>query len=225
MPNNDRPILYSFRRCPYAMRARLAIAASGIGCDLREIVLRDKAPEFLEASPKATVPVLVQGDGTVVDESLDIMDWALARSDPEGWLVPETGTVEEMRALIASADDDFKGNLDRYKYPNRHEGGDAAAARQAGALFLRGLDDRLTGQPYLFGSRACLADMAIVPFVRQFAHVDRAWFDAQGWPHLRDWLDRFLASERFQAIMEKYPKWHAGDPAIVFPPVPAREIA
>lgn len=207
------------------MRARLAIAASGMKCELREIVLRNKAPEFLKASPKATVPVLVQGDGTVVDESLDIMDWALGQSDPQGWLGPETGTVAEMRALIASADGDFKSNLDRYKYPNRHEGGDEATARETSASFLRALDNRLAGQPYLFGLEVCLADMAIAPFVRQFAHVDRDWFDAQDWLHLRDWLDGFLASDRFQSIMEKYPQWHAGDPVTVFPAVPAHEIA
>jgi len=212
-----RPVLYSFRRCPYAMRARLAISVSGVECELREIVLRDKAPEFLQESPKATVPVLIDEDGNVVEESLDIALWALARHDPDNWLKPEISSIEEMHALIGEADGPFKSRLDRYKYANRHDGIDPNEERQAASAFLLLLDQRLTDQQYLFGSRICLADMAIVPFVRQFANVDRDWFDSQEWPNLLGWLDSFLESSRFQSIMEKYPKWQTGDTLTIFP--------
>lgn len=217
MTNDTYPILYSFRRCPYAMRARLAISAAELSCELREIVLREKAPEFLAASETGTVPVIVQPDGTVVEESFDIMMWALEQHDPDGWLKPEVGSVDDMTKLIMRSDGDFKSNLDRYKYPNRHGDGDPNVARAAGAVFLRELDERLASSPNLFGAHVALADMAIAPFVRQFANVDRAWFDDQEWPNLSAWLDRFLTSERFTSIMTKYPKWHAGDEVTRFP--------
>lgn len=206
-----RPILYSFRRCPYAMRARLALVSAGIETELREILLRDKAPEFLATSPKGTVPVVVTSDA-VIEESLDIMDWALSQNDPEGWLT----APPEGRALIAECDGPFKTALDRYKYTNRH-GSNAETERENGAVFLGKLNTMLNGQPYLFGAKPSLPDMAIVTFVRQFANTDRTWFDAQDWPHLRHWLDAFLASDRFTLIMGKYPKWQAGDPVTLFP--------
>ena len=217
-PMPDKPILYSFRRCPYAMRARLAIAASGVACQLREIVLRDKAPEFLEASPKATVPVLIN-DGQVIEESLDIALWALGCNDPEDWLSPENGTLEEMRELIAEGDGPFKDHLDRYKYASRHEDMDSDDEREAAGEFLFKLDQLLSERAYLYGERISLADMTLAPFVRQFANVDREWFDTQPWPNLLRWLAEFLESNRFQSIMEKYPKWQAGDAETVFPSV------
>lgn len=211
------PALYSFRRCPYAMRARLALAASGVQCELREIVLRDKAPEFLAASPKGTVPVVVTPQGEVIEESLDVMHWALAQNDPENWLGADEARAEEMEALIAACDGPFKQALDRYKYATRYEDADPLTERAKGEVFLRTLNDRLADAPYLFGGKVSLADMAIAPFVRQFANVDRAWFDGQDWPHLIAWLEAFLDSERFQAIFKKYPKWHAGDAPTLFP--------
>ncbi len=211
------PTLYSFRRCPYAMRARLALLASGIRCELREIVLKDKAPEFLCASPKGTVPVVVTPSGSVIEQSLEVMEWALGQNDPHGWLVPEEGSAEEMNALIDECDGPFKTALDRYKYATRYEGADPMAERAKGAAFLMELNARLATRAYLFGSRAGLADMAIAPFVRQFANVDRAWFDQEPWPHLISWLEGFLASASFEAIFKKYPKWHAGDAPTVFP--------
>lgn len=205
-----RPILYSFRRCPYAMRARLALVSAGIESELREILLRDKAPEFLETSPKGTVPVIASGD-MVIEESLEIMDWALAQSDPEGWLdFPPEG-----RALIAECDGPFKTALDRYKYQNRHQS-DVDLERQNASVFLRKLDVQLAASPYLYGDAPTLPDMATVTFVRQFANTDRAWFDAQDWHNLRNWLDRFTQSDRFAHIMHKYPKWQAGDPVTLF---------
>ena len=199
-------ILYSFRRCPYAMRARLALASAGIEVELREILLRDKAPELLAASPKATVPVLVLGD-KVIEESYDIMLWALEKNDPEGWL---NGRDD---ALIAAIDGPFKTALDRYKYGK----GSVETARAEAAEFLHGLNTTLARQPYLSGQRFALSDAASITFIRQFANVDRTWFNAEPWPHLRAWLENFLASSRFAAIMRKYPKWQAGDPATLFP--------
>lgn len=223
------PILYSFRRCPYAMRARLAIAVSGQRCELREVVLRNKPPEMLAASPKATVPVLVLPSGDVIDESLDIMLWALRRNDPEGWLTPQCGSLDAMKALIAENDGMFKQSLDRYKYPNRRypqeHSGDVqrfAQAHQAhGAGWLAGLESRLESGGWLFGNGtnlASLADMAILPFVRQFAHTDTVWFAAQPWPHLLGWLARWEASALYHSIMEKYPPWQTGHAGVGFPP-------
>ena len=204
------PILYSFRRCPYAMRARLAIHSAGIQCELREILLRDKAPEFLDTSPKGTVPVVVAD--TVIEESHDVMIWALQQNDPEGWLdMPDAGY-----ALLDTVIGPFKTALDRYKYQNRH-GSDIEEERSKASFLLSELNTQLGGKPYLFGDTPTLADMGILPFVRQFANTDRAWFDAQPWPNLIRWLDAFLVSDRFAAIMGKYPKWQNGDPVTPFP--------
>ena len=199
-------ILYSFRRCPYAMRARLALASAGIQVELREILLRDKAPELLAASPKATVPVLVLG-GEVIDESYDIMLWALAQRDPENWL---SGRDD---ALMSQIDGPFKTALDQYKYSDSG----AESARDQAAEILFKLDETLQAQPFLSGQQFGLADAATLTFIRQFANVDIPWFNAKPWLNLRGWLEDFLASVRFQAIMQKHPKWQAGDPATLFP--------
>lgn len=219
------PVLYSFRRCPYAMRARLAIAASGLRCELREVVLRSKPPELLAASPKATVPVLVLPSGKVIDQSLDIMLWALRQSDPEGWLAPQCATLDAMQTLIAENDGGFKQHLDRYKYPNRYpqeHGGNerefAQTHRAGAACWLMALDTRLASNAWLTGDAASLADMAILPFVRQFAHIDAAWFAGQPWPHLRTWLMGWESGELLQRVMEKYPPWRSGQAGVVFPP-------
>ncbi|MBT3703841.1 MAG: glutathione S-transferase [Alphaproteobacteria bacterium] len=207
----DIPILYSFRRCPYAMRARLSLAISGQSHALREVILRDKPAAMITASPKATVPVLVLPDGTVLEQSLEIMDWALGLNDPENWLVPEAGTIENVRALIAESDGPFKENLDRYKYANRYEGADPIVHRTEGMKFLQKLDVMLDNQPFLAGQRACLADFAIFPFIRQFANTDRNWFDAQDLKPLQSWLNKHLASDLFTGVMNKWPQWKPGD--------------
>lgn len=203
------PIFYSFRRCPYAMRARLALLASGQRVELREIVLRDKPQAFLTASASATVPCLVTAKQTF-DESLDIMLWALRRNDPENWLqMPQEG-----QALIAQADGPFKHALDRTKYANRYPDQDPATHRAEAAQFLAQLNAQLTD--WLFDGPT-LADHAILPFVRQFAFIDKGWFDRQPWPKLQRWLDRFLLSESFAAIMVKYPQWHPQETPTLFP--------
>ncbi|MCF6273231.1 MAG: glutathione S-transferase [Rhodobacteraceae bacterium] len=200
------PIFYSFRRCPYAMRARLALASARVEVELREVVLRDKPPALIAASPKATVPVLVL-EGAIIDESYEIMRWALGSSDPEGWL-----SLDDP-ALVAACDGDFKSALDRYKYSREN----IEDAREDAAKFLRRLEGVLAHQTYLGGEKRGLADMAIITFVRQYANVDRLWFDEQNWPNLRNWLEKFLASARFAAIMRKYPKWQSGTSAVIFP--------
>ena len=206
----NRPILYSFRRCPYAMRARLALLASGTSCEIREVKLSDKPEELLAASPKGTVPVMVLPDGKVVEESLDIMYWALERSDPEGWL------ERADEALIAANDGPFKHALDRYKYPNRYDV-DPLPHRAAGLEWLRTLDARLASQAQLSGDKMGLSDAAIMPFVRQFAATDREWFEAQDMPHLIRWLDEHLASARFKACMLRLKPWQQGDAPRTFP--------
>ena len=211
------PILYSFRRCPYAMRARLALASSGEQVELREVVLRDKPAEMLAASPKGTVPVLVLANGGVLEESRDIMDWALSENDPEGLTDWPAAELEAMWALIETFDGPFKTALDRYKYATRYADRDEAAERATAAGHLAGLEAMLEGRPYLFGDRIRLADMALLPFVRQYAHVDMDWFRAQPWPNVIRWLDAFLASDRLQAVMAKYPQWQSGKGGVLFP--------
>ena len=205
------PILYSFRRCPYAMRARLAISASQTSVELREILLRDKAQAFLDTSPSATVPCLKAGD-QVLDESLEIMHWALGRSDPDLWMdMPEEG-----HALIQEADGPFKTALDRTKYHTRYDS-DPEEDRAKAHVFLHKLDTKIGDKNYLFKDTPSLADMAILPFVRQFAFIDKARFDAEPWPNLSRWLEAFLDSEIFKQIMPKYAVWTPEDAPLTFP--------
>ena len=216
-------VLYSFRRCPYAMRARLAILVSQVPCEIREVALGCKPTEMLAASPKGTVPVLVLPGGKVIDESLDIMRWALAHNDPQHWLVPQIESFEAMLAVILENDEDFKPHLDRYKYPNRYGGEHlvaelafAQAHRAAANNWLFRLESRLESSPWLFGASASLADMAIGPFIRQFAHTDALWFNLQPWPCLKTWLAKWESAESFHQMMEKHPPWQAGQPARVW---------
>lgn len=206
------PILWTFRRCPYAMRARLAIQSSGQQVQLREILLRDKPAPFLAASPKGTVPVLQDGD-KIIEESRDVMLWALGRNDPEGWL----DMSQEGHALIDACDGPFKRALDHTKYAVRFPDRDEAEERAKAMVFLREWNDRLNTAPYLMGPKRTLADMAILPFVRQFANTDRVWFDAQGLGSLRKWLDDFLGSDRFRGVMTKYPPWQSAQDRVLFP--------
>jgi glutathione S-transferase len=207
-----RPVLWTFRRCPYAMRARLAIQSAGIVCDLREIVLRNKPEPFLKASPKGTVPVVVDGD-RVIEESLDIMHWALSQNDPENWF----GMPDKGNALIAQADGPFKRALDRTKYAVRYDKVDIDAERAVAGSFLTTLNQQLGDQDWLFGGAPKLADIAILPFVRQFAHIDLDWFERQLWTNVSNWLARFKGSDRFRNIMSKYDAWTPDTPLVLFP--------
>jgi len=204
------PLLYSFRRCPYAIRARLALAVSGTRCELREVRISAKPDDMLAASPKGTVPVLVLPEGSVIDESLDIMRWALEAYDPEGWL------KRDDTALIAMNDGPFKHDLDRYKYPERY-GVDPLVHREKGAAFLHALDRRLADAGQLCGQARGLADAAIMPFVRQFAAVDRNWFEAQPLPHLQGWMGGHLTSGLFELVMMPVKPWAQGNPSVAFP--------
>ncbi len=197
------------------MRARLALRISGQACELREVLLRDKPAELSQASAKGTVPVLVDVDGTVIEQSLDIMRWTLARNDPEQWLAPQQGSLDDMLALIERNDGPFKRHLDRYKYPQRFPAPDEPH-REAGGGLLKALEVRLEAAPFLFGAHATLADMAIAPFVRQFAHVDARWFGAQPWPRLMAWLSDWEGSELLASVMHKYPPWQPGTAGVYF---------
>jgi glutathione S-transferase len=203
------PILYSFRRCPYAMRARMAVLIAGETVELREITLRDKPADMVAASPKATVPVLVLPDGAVIDESIGIMHWALARHDPESWLAGDDAEA------IARNDGPFKHHLDRYKYPDRH-GADPLLERAAGLAILAELEPRLAASPNLCGSGRTLVDIALMPFVRQFAATDRAWFDARPLPAVQAWLARHIGSDLFERAMVRLPPWRPGDAPVSF---------
>ncbi len=193
------------------MRARMAIAASGITVSLREVVLRDKPTALMAASPKATVPVLVLRDGAVIDESLAIMHWALAQHDPFHWLAGDDP------ALIAANDGPFKAALDRYKYPHRYGIDDATPYRDAGMAFLNELDARLAQTAFLTGSSVGLADIAIFPFVRQFTATDADWFASQPIPALQVWLSGLTSAPLFETIMQKWPQWLPDTAVTVFP--------
>ena len=193
------PILYSFRRCPYAMRARMAIAVSGQRCELREVVLRDKPAELLAASPKGTVPVLVDVDGRVIDQSLDIMLWALRRNDPEHWLPADR---ERSTRCCRSSPNAMAISSGTSMATSTRSGSPTATPpthRAHGAVFLTRLDARLQASRCLHGEQPALADIAIAPFVRQFAQVDAAWFEAQPWPRLREWLAASVERARLRA--------------------------
>lgn len=194
-----RPILYSYRRCPYAMRARMALRYGGISVETREVVLGDKPRHMLAVSPKGTVPVLVLPDGKVIDESLDIMAWALAQQDPDGWLTDNRLFQE----LITENDSSFKRALDQYKYAARFPEQSAEVYRQQGERFLARLEALLSEHAYLLSEKLTQADVAIFPFIRQFSMVDTDWFAETPYPHLRQWLAGLLASELFNAVMQK----------------------
>jgi glutathione S-transferase len=198
------PILYSYRRCPYAMRARMAIWAANIQVEVREISLREKPAHLLRISPKGTVPVLQLPDGTVLEQSLDIMHWALAQNDPQGWLNAEP---EAVNALITINDGDFKKALDRYKYPDRYPEHTQAFYREQGEEFLQRLETALVQHDYLLGDKPTMADVAIFPFIRQFAAVDAEWFASSAYPKLRVWIEGWLQSPLFEKVMQKFPTY------------------
>jgi len=201
------PILYSFRRCPYAMRARAALIASGTGIELREVNLRDKPAAMLTASPKGSVPVLVLPDGSVIDESWDIMQWSLRNNDPQHWLGANEQHLQAALPLVIENDSTFKHSLDCYKYPERFPDHTQDFYRTAGEAFLQTLESRLSATQFLLGDTLSIADAALLSFVRQFAAVDAAWFATAPYPHLRAWLERFTRSELFAKVMQKFPVW------------------
>ena len=211
--------LYSFRRCPYAMRARLAIVLAELKVELREIVLKNKPAQMLAISPKGTVPVLelVETDGSsrrVIEESRDILQWALEQHDPQAVLDVEPASAQ---ALIEQNDNEFKHWLDRYKYSDRYPELSQLEYRERGEVFLQVLETLLAKHRYLLGDTISSADIGIMPFVRQFAHVDQDVFYQLPYPHLQQWLRDWLQHPAFQQVMVKLPAWQEGDQAVVFP--------
>lgn len=194
------PLLYSYRRCPYAMRARMALIAAGIPWRHCEISLRDKPAAMIAASPKGTVPVLVLATGEVIDQSLAIMLWALGQNDGQNWLVD----MNDSLALISVCDETFKPALDRYKYFTRHPEKTQSQYRAEGEIFLALLEGLLQKHPYLAGDDLRLGDIAIFPFVRQFSKVDIAWFRDCPYPRLREWLAELEESDLFRMAMRKF---------------------
>lgn len=195
--------LYSFRRCPYAMRARMALRYSAVAVEIVEVSLKAKPAAMLALSGKGTVPVL-SIDGRVIDESLEIMRWALAQNDPQDWLLNEQpGAQAQINLLIEENDQVFKVHLNRYKYAERYPEQPMAVYRAEGERFLRTLEGLLEGREYLLAGHPSLADVALMPFIRQFAHVDREWFAQTPYVRLQAWLQRFIASELFTSIMQK----------------------
>ena len=203
------PVLYSFRRCPYAIRARMAIACAGLTVELREVLLRIKPETMLAISPKGTVPVLQLAGGQVIDESIEIMRWALSFSDPDGWLEASAGCEDDSAELVVWNDGGFKHYLDRYKYADRFPENARDFYRGMAEPFLLELECRLSSNPYLFGSRLSLTDVAVFPFVRQFAGVDRAWFGGSRYRAVRAWLQGLIDSPLFGRVMHKYPSWNS----------------
>lgn len=214
MNGSALPILYSFRRCPYAIRARMALAYSKIAVEIREVALGDKPGALIAISPKATVPVLQLPDGTIIEESLEIMRWALNQSDPLDW--QNTGRTLTAELILAN-DTSFKKNLDRYKYHSEKSEHPREHYQALAAEFLQHLERCLLrqGGKGLVRDSISLADAAVFPFVRQFAAADPQWFDAAPLPHLHDWLDRQIQSKGFAQAMRKYPIWKAGNPGVV----------
>ncbi|MBE7635351.1 glutathione S-transferase [Sneathiella sp. P13V-1] len=210
------PVIYSFRRCPYAMRARMAVLSSKQKVELRDILLKDKPASMIDASPKATVPVLVLADGTVIDESLDVVHWALQKNDPSNWYPQDDQGRAAMEALIAENDGPFKSALDKYKYHVRFPEMEKEEYRKEGEKFLLKLDSMLKDQPYLFGQAPTYADICIFPFVRQFANSDLAWFESAPYPHLQKWLNHWVESDLFKTIMKKQPIWQKDAPPLFF---------
>jgi glutathione S-transferase len=208
------PILYSFRRCPYAIRARMALVYARINFEIREIELKNKPEEMLVISPKGTVPVLQLADGTVLEESLDIMHWALDQADPDAWYPSDEKVRQAIDQLIEQNDGPFKEAIDAYKYPESSES--AHAARVKGASFLAQLEKILEENKFLCGESTSLADVALFPFIRQFANVDKVWFDAEPLPHLKIMTQYFLKSALFISAMKKYPPWKKGDAPLEF---------
>ncbi len=216
------PILYSFRRCPYAMRARLGLVASQTTVALREIILRNKPAHMLEISPKGTVPVLLLSDGTVLEESLDIMLWALRQNDPHNWLVPDLGSLDDMLALIEEMDGEFKRNLDRFKYSTRYEDADPEVHYALAIKELTKLAERLKTSPYLFGNRPALADQALFPFVRQLANADKDRFTRHAPASLQKWLAERIDQPEFKSVFgTKWKPWAPEDDLVLFPEEPA----
>ena len=211
---NNLPILYSFRRCPYAMRARMAIHISSQKCEIREVLLRDKPPSMLEYSSKGTVPVLVLQSGEVIDESLDVIEWALNLNDPDNW--QRSKDNEKTKELIKINDGEFKHHLDRYKYSKRYDNEDPEFHRKECLNFIEKINSELQNSKYIFDDEISYIDISLLPFIRQFRIADNEWFDELPYENVKSWLSNFLNSELLKSIMSKYDLWKEGDEVTIF---------
>ncbi len=211
------PVLYSFRRCPYAMRARMALVYCNIQVELREVDLKNKPQDLVLLSPKATVPVLLKADKSLLDESMDIIFWAMSVHDNHDWSKFNTEQQKIAKLLIIENDSDFKKYLDKYKYSQRFPEHSEHSYRQQGEQFLNKLNDRLLVSEFLIKDSLSYVDIAIAPFIRQFANVDFEWFKQSQYQPLVKWLSGILNSPIFMAAMQKYSVWQSGDTKIIFP--------
>lgn len=223
------PILYSLRNCPYAMRARIAIYKSKLAVELRDLVLSNKPTEMIAASPKATVPILVVAPSTVIDESLDVMLWVLAKSDPANLLRKEGHKCElilsdtnlptkftQILALVYLFDSKFKPSLEAYKCAKRYHESNLLLCRQECEVFIQNLEQRLNEHNYLIDNKESMADIALLPFIRQFAKVERQWYLQSDYPKVKKWLNQYLQSPMFNKVMKKYPLWSSGQKVLSF---------
>jgi glutathione S-transferase len=217
--DHQLPILYSLRNCPYAMRARMAILKSQQTITLRDVVLSNKPDEMIAASPKATVPILVLNDGRVIDESLGVMLWALKKTDPDN-LLHRTNNDENrlagMLALIHTFDDEFKVCLEKYKCAKRYKENNIVECRLACESYIQELEDRLSTHLFLMSNQESLADLALLPFIRQFARVERQWYLQSPYPSVKQWLKNYLQSSMFTKVMAKYPLWLENHEIVLF---------
>ncbi|OYZ68851.1 MAG: glutathione S-transferase [Methylophilaceae bacterium 17-43-7] len=204
MTFSEVPILYSYRRCPYAMRARMALYVAKIPVEIREISLRNKPAHMLQVSPKGTVPVLVLPNGHIIEQSIDIMLWALQQHDPEAWLDVD---VTQLEHWVVLNDGPFKLALDRYKYPERYPENTQDHYRPQGESYLQSLQHMLQQHHFVLGNQPSIVDVAIFPFVRQFAAVDAGWFAASPYQKVAAWLSYWVDSELFAQVMQKYPTY------------------
>ena len=205
--NRKYPILYTFRRCPYAMRARLAIKASGVIVEIREVKLKNKPEELLNISPKATVPVLYISSKKIIEESLDIMKWALEINDPLKLLKQEKLNRIEVHNTLNNLENDFKQNLDRYKYSSRFDQPNPELYRDKNLKILNQFNNLLQHNKGIYSSHLSLLDYAIFPFVRQFRNVNSVWFDSLELKFLKSWLYELIDSDEFSSKMKKNLIW------------------
>jgi glutathione S-transferase len=223
------PVLYSLRNCPYAMRARIAIYRSKQAVELRDVVLTDKPPEMIAASAKATVPILVLAPSKVIEESVDVMLWALAESDPYNLLrtkavnsrvgsseIESSTKLDDILSLVYLFDHEFKPSLEAYKCAKRYHESNLQECRQACEVYIQNLEQRLSSHDFLIDEKESMADIALLPFIRQFAKVERQWYLQSSYPKVKRWLNQYLQSAMFNKVMAKYPLWSFGQEAIKF---------
>ena len=206
----DTPILYSFRRCPYCMRAHMALKYAGLKIILRDVKLNDLPAEVLAVSPHATVPSLAISENEYMDESWDIVKWAVQQNDPENWLGENNEYLNEAEMLVEINDFSFKDDLDHYKYADRYPEHPMEYYRENGEEFLEELTELLQQNTFLSADHITITDIAVFPFIRQFAMVDKEWFDKSPYPELQRWLLAMLSSEWFIEAFKKHETWETG---------------